>query len=174
MCFFIIRVLKVPYTCSYPPAHAVINSLRPSTPFHFYLYNFYRQFDPGNQSHQSWDGLQLHSLRPAGSENENSFGHLHSAALCISLRFVVVVGIFPLHRVSAEVCMGKLGSLLFCCIYRDPPRRRRLQPKAMWVNVTEGVYLAAVYVCVIMCACSSFLSTYSFRVIGVAWRVPAP
>lgn len=64
-------------------------------------------------------------------------------------------------------------------LQRTSRMKQRLQPKATWVDVSEGVCIVVLYwfvsaarVCV--CERSSFLSTYSSNIIGVAWRVPGP
>lgn len=77
--------------------------------------------------------------------------------------FAVVMRITIVHSASVDVCGRKLGSLLFCCFYKEPPGRSSVySPKQRgWMfrmvcvvvlyNYTHRVRL-------------SFLSTYSFSI----------
>lgn len=80
--------------------------------------------------------------------------------------------------VCVDVGGRKLGSLLFVCFYREPPERSRdYSPKQRgWIFgvCVVVLYCMSIMLPVCVCGCSSFLSTYSSNIIGVAWRVPEP
>lgn len=98
--------------------------------------------------------------------------------MCVfwSFSFAVVMRITTVRSMCVHVCGRKLGSLLFYCFHREPPGRSTdYSPKQRgWMFRRVYSCIGVCVYCTHVCERSYFLSTYSSRIIGVAWRVPEP